>query len=227
MTVRRDLQKLSAKGLVRLLHGVAFCEKTEDGSAYDLLQELGVNAREKDMIGRRATAMIAEGDSVFIDCGSTASAMMRHLPSNMRITLACSTLNVVVEAQKKKVERLIFTGGYYHEGTETFESPEAVRLLSGIRTGKAFITASGVSMELGLTCMEQYETEIKRVAMENALTKILLVDSSKFSRVSPAFFGTWKSIDTVITDDGVPGKWKDYFKQNGIRLVIAGDETEE
>lgn len=52
MTIRRDLKELSLRGLVRLLHGVAFCEKTEDGNAYDLLQELGVNAREKDMIGR-------------------------------------------------------------------------------------------------------------------------------------------------------------------------------
>ena len=224
MTVRRDLAKMQKEGQVRLVNGVAFCPRDGEGVSYDLEQQLGVHCREKDAIGRAAAAMLVPGDSVFIDCGSTASAMLRYIPQGMDITVICSTFNVLTEARCRNIQRLVFTGGYYHPGTETFESPEAIRMLGGIRSSKAFITASGVSMELGLTCVEQYETAVKRVAMENGMKRMLLVDSSKFSRVSPAFFGTWSSIDMVVTDEGIPEEWTSFLHEKGIELKIAGQE---
>ena len=224
MTVRRDLAKMQKEGKIRLVNGVAFCPRDGEATAYDLEQQLGVHCREKDAIGRAAAAMLVPGDSVFIDCGSTASAMLRYIPHGMDITVICSTLNVLTETRRKNIQRLVFTGGYYHPGTETFESPEAIRMLGGIRSSKAFITASGVSRELGLTCVEQYETAVKQVAMENGMKRILLVDSSKFSRVSPAFFGTWSSIDAVITDEGVTEEWKAFLREQNITLIIAEQE---
>ncbi len=224
MTVRRDLAKMQQEGLIRLVNGVAFCPKDGKAVTYDLEQQLGVHGREKDAIGRAAAAMLVPGDSVFIDCGSTASAMLRYIPKGMDITVICSTLNVLTEARCRDIQRLVFTGGYYHPGTETFESPEAIRMLEGIRSSRAFITASGVSMELGLTCVEQYETAVKRVAMENGMKRILLVDSSKFSKVSPAFFGTWRSIDMVVTDEGITEEWKAFLHKQQIELKIAEQE---
>ncbi len=226
MTIRRDLAKLKKDGAVRLVNGVAFCSKGSEPFAYDLAQQLGVNCRAKDAIGRVAASLLVPGDSVFIDCGSTASAMFRYIPRDLDITIICSTFNALAEAKKKNVTRLVFTGGFYHAGTETFESPEAIEMLRGMRSSKAFITAAGASMELGLTCMEQYETAIKQVAMETGMQKILLVDSSKFSRVSPAFFGAWSSIDAVVTDEGIPDCWKDFFAERNIDLKIAEQENE-
>ena len=49
--------------------------------------------------------MLVPGDSVFIDCGSTASAMLRYIPQGMDITVICSTLNVLTEARRRNIDR--------------------------------------------------------------------------------------------------------------------------
>ena len=73
MTIRRDLAKLKKDGAVRLVNGVAFCSKGSEPFAYDLAQQLGVNCRAKDAIGRVAASLLVPGDSVYFTdmAGST------------------------------------------------------------------------------------------------------------------------------------------------------------
>ena len=109
---------------------------------------------------------------------------------------------------------------------------------------QAALLAQAVARRRGLPCAQALTREDSRAAQmtlpasgraknvegcmradERVLGKrILLVDSSKFSRVSPAFFGTWSSIDAVITDVGVPEEWKTFLREQNITLEIAEQE---
>ncbi len=224
MTIRRDLQHLREKGVINMLHGLAFRNEGTDHAYYDLQEQQWIMHNEKAAIGRVAAAMIEPLDSVFIDCGTTAASMAPNIPRGMDITVICSTLNVLLEMHKKDIEKIIFSGGYYHKSTQTFESPEALQMLGNIRASKMFVTSAGVSMELGLTCVHQYEIGLKRLGLNNAQKKILLVDSSKFGKVSSAFFGKLEQIDTVVTDSGIPDAWTRFLQDSGIELIIANTQ---
>ncbi len=221
MTVRRDLQHLRERGIINMLHGLAFGNDGTEGVFYDLHEQQRIMHNEKAAIGRVAAAMIEPSDSVYIDGGTTAAFMARNIPRGMDITVICSTINVLVEMHKKNIEKIIFSGGYYHESTQTFESPEALMMLGNIRASKAFVTSAGVSMELGLTCVHQYEIGLKRLGLNNALKKILMVDSSKFGKVSSAFFGTLAQIDTIVTDQAIPDAWINFLRDSGKEIIIA------
>jgi DeoR family deoxyribose operon repressor len=103
------------------------------------------------------------------------------------------------------------------------ESPEGIQLINRTRASKVFLSAAGVSEQLGITCANQYEIESKKAIINAALSRILLVDSSKFGKIRPALFAQLSDIDAIVTDDDIPTEWRDIIDKLKITLHIAHD----
>lgn len=227
MTIRRDISERHTDSIV-VTSGVAFYRGGGSiAESYDLILEQKAQSFEKDCIGRMAASMVEPGDVFFLDIGTTAAYMAKHLKSKIDITVVCFTMNSLLELQKKEIGTLIVSGGFYHRDTQTFESDETIAMVSNIRANKAFIVPAGISMEMGLTCINQYETRVKKICLSRASRKILLADSSKFDRVSPVHFADWDEIDMVVTDRVPSDEWKMFFEGNKIQVVVAEQKPVE
>lgn len=224
MTVRRDLEQLRLDNIVSLVHGAAIFKSdpsAKDQREYYLNLEQAVKNPEKERIGQRAAQMVQSGDVIFIDVGTTSEQMARHIPTVYPITVFCFTVNVLQEICKKKIDNLIMGGGFYHPGTQLFESPETISLIQRTRATKFFLSAAGISQELGLTCVNQYEVNVKQACIESSLQTILLADSRKFGRIRSAYFAALDKVDTVITDDGISLEWIKIMKDKGIKVLVT------
>ena len=219
MTIRRDLNRLAADNMVKLIHGGVIFNR--DQSQYYLPVEEARKTEEKIRIGKKAASLIEPHDTIIIDTGSTTEFVARSIPDNLPVTILCYALNILFDLQGKKGCTLIFAGGYYHDNTMMFESPEGVNLIKRNRANKAFISASGVSEKLGVTCSNPYEIETKKAAINSTLTKILLVDSSKYDKIQAAHFANLTDFDIVITDTGIPGSYVSLFNGLGIKLYVV------
>jgi DeoR family deoxyribose operon repressor len=116
--------------------------------------------------------------------------------------------------------KLVFPGGYFHNNTLMFESPEGIEIIKRIRANKAFISAAGVSEKLGVTCATDYEKETKKAIIDSSDVKILLIDSTKFGKVKISHFADLTDFDIIITDIGIPKKFVEIIKSLGIKLYI-------
>ena len=58
----------------------------------------------------------------------------------------------------------------------------------------------GVDVERGVSCSNFYEVPIKQKAMLGAIERHLVVDSSKFGIVRPAFFAKLDQFTSIITE---------------------------
>jgi DeoR family deoxyribose operon repressor len=223
MTIRRDLEQLQLANIVSLVHGAAIYQNEPGGQErdYHLILEKAVSSPEKERIGKAAAQLVSPGDIIIIDIGTTTEHLARHIPQNCSITVLCYTINVLFEIYKKNVEDLIMSGGYYHANTQLFESPETVNLIRQTRATKFFMSAAGVSRELGLTCVNQYETGVKRACIDSSLQKILLVDSKKFGQVRPAYFAPLDAVDMVITDKGISQEWIAVLEEMNIKVLAV------
>jgi len=194
MTIRRDLAQMQQANIVSLMHGAAIYKgkdpSSEDFNNYHVILQKAINNPEKERIGKAAAQLVKPGDTIIIDIGTTTEYLAQNIPNNIPITVICFTANVLFEIHKKNVQNIIMGGGYYHPDTQLFESPEFVQLISKTRASKFFLSAAGVSVELGLTCINQYEVGVKQSCIASSLQKILLVDSSKFGQIRPAFFSS-------------------------------------
>jgi DeoR family deoxyribose operon repressor len=225
MTIRRDLSQLQAANIVSLVHGAAIyrndAQLDVQGNDYHLVLEKAVKNPEKEHIGKAAARLVKPGDTIIIDIGTTTEHLARYITPSCPITVLCFTINILFEIYKKNVDNLIMGGGYYHTNTQLFESQEAINLIHHIRANKYFMSAAGVSSELGLTCMNQYEIGIKQACIESSLQKILLVDSSKFDQIKPSYFASLEKINTVITDNGISPDWVKIMEDRGITVQIV------
>lgn len=224
ITIRRDLYELRDRGMIHYVSGVAIYHPGGRGTGkrpYELSDEKQVNHEKKVRIGRLAASLLQPGDNIIIDTGSTTEQFARQIPGNLPMTALCYNVNIMNELLQRPQIKLLVAGGVYHRNTQMFESPEGLALINRTRATKVFLSAAGVSEHLGLTCMNQYEVEAKKAILEASLSRVLLVDSTKFDVVRPAFFAQLSAVDEVVTDGDIPRQWMEILEQQNIRLHIA------
>lgn len=225
MTIRRDLRRLAEEGILKLIPGGAILKREPspmDQQEYTLTKAQLQMTTEKIKICKRAALLIQEGDTIIIDTGSTTEHLPGFIPPDMSLTIICYCLNTLLNVYKyNKNSRIVFPGGYFHENTLMFESHEGISLIQKMRANKAFISAAGIDEKLGVTCANFHEVETKRAIIESSDVKILLADSTKFGRVTAAYFADLKEFDIVITDAGIPEKYTKTLKNLGIKCYIV------
>jgi DeoR family deoxyribose operon repressor len=224
MTVRRDLENLSQDGHVELLNGVVMLHPSQTvpvEKKYSLADASSDMIEEKERIGRMAASLVKDNDIIIIDTGSTAECLARNLPENLSITILCFTLNTLMEVYHRKNFNIIFAGGYLHRNSMMFESPEGTSLIKHTRATKAFITASGISLDLGVTCSNYYEDNVKRAILRSSQEHILLSDSSKFGKVRSTYFADLEQFGTVVTDNRLERIYEKALQEKGIKVYQA------
>lgn len=224
MTIRRDIEYLKLNNILNQTHGINYLTNSHstlnNNNQYELSTELTKYNAEKDKIGKFAATLIEPGDIIVIDSGSTTAAISKYIPENMNLTIFCYNYYTLSHLYNKQGISIIFPGGYYHHTDQMFESAEGLNLIKNHRANKLFIAASGVHEKLGITCAHNYEVLTKRAVISSSLTKILLVDSSKFGLVNAAYFAHLNEIDAIVTDSGISKEWKAIIDEAGIKLYI-------
>jgi len=225
MTIRRDLRELSRDNAVKLIHGGAILnagpEASSPASIYSLVTEETLKIDEKKRIGQKAASLIEPQDIIIIDSGSTTEYLAKFIPESMPISVICYSLNNLFEISRKKIDKIIFAGGYFHGNIMMFESQEGVELIRKNRATKAFMAARGVSDKLGVTTANQYEIEMKKAALRSSLYNILLIDSSKFGKVGSAHYADLRDFSAIITDSGISQEYREIIEKLGIQLHVV------
>lgn len=90
------------------------------------------------------------------------------------------------------------------------------------RSSKAFISANGIRIDVGVTTPGQYDIPIKRTAMANSAHTFLVADSSKCGLVRTGHFANLDDFDTVISDEGFPAEMREFLAERGVELLLPG-----
>lgn len=223
MTVRRDLDVLEKRGIIRRTHGGAVLQdpNTSVTDPYILGEQTTKNSREKNLIGIRAASLVQPHETIFLDSGSTTPFIAKHLNPDLPLTVLCYTLTNALEFYPRKNANLILLGGFFHRDSNIFHSVENRALISKTRADIAFISTGGLDAELGLTTYFYYEADIKREMIRSARQIVLVTDSTKFGKISVTHFAGLDEIDTIITDSGISEKDRKALADRGIELLIA------
>lgn len=225
MTIRRDLAILEKESIVHSVYGAAIYNPDHKYSSLDFSYEVSSEKTKKDnektSIGAFAASLIQPGDLIVIDTGSTTEMLATSIPSDMNATVLCYNANILNSLRTNENLSLLFSGGTYHPNTQMVESQEGISLIKSMRFNKAFISAAGMHSTLGVTCVYPYEVATKKAIMESSLEKILLIDSTKFGQVKPAFFANIQDFDVIITDTNIPNDWINEINRYELTLIMV------
>ncbi len=226
MTVRRDAKELADQGSVRLVYGgIASLYSEAHSAAYVAQAEQSEHTAEKRGIAEAACQFIAPGDVIFLDSGTTIQQFAELFPTDVQYTLICYSLNTLNIITKLENCTVIAPGGVFSPRSLVFSGPDTVNVIRKYRANKAFLGATGYEMKHGLTCSYVEDAPLKQAVMDSSVEKILLMDSSKFGKVSTCNFADIGDFSAVITDSGISNEYAQHIRSHGARLlVVGGDE---
>jgi DeoR/GlpR family transcriptional regulator of sugar metabolism len=219
MTIRRDLSLLDKQGKIKRVHGGARILRRLDNSAQLQAQ---VNTPFKQAIAEAAADFVQDGETIFIDAGSTmlelAHALQARQFKQLRVVTHAVAIAAALTSDNITVVQL---GGEIYRSTGAVVGQQAQRLLEASRFERCFIAAAAFNEDFGISDKHLPEIEIKRTALQHSSWTALCVDSSKWNQQSMLRIAAVRDIQCVITDSHLPQSARDYLEQRGLQTVLA------
>lgn len=221
-TVRRDIVELLSRGNISKVYG---------GVSSNLLNRpVGLSVRErknsnaKQLIGQLASRLVVNGASIFLDSGSTTPNLLRHLSERSGVTVITHSLTALYEASTFSNLNIIALGGVYAPATSSFTGISTLEALSCLSIETIFISATGVTIENGLTNSTYLEAEIKRSVVQRGNRVVLLADQSKFGHSAVISFCSFEHLYAIVTDCLPPKPYLEAIERYNIKLICPGRE---
>lgn len=223
MTVRRYLDRLEEKELIKRTHGGAFAGQEMIEVDYRIRET--VRRAEKEAIGRTAFSLIQPGESVFIDAGTTPAYLAYAIDDTKRITVVTNSLAVARALENKTNVQCLLLGGTVHGTTHSLVGPLAEDAISQFRFNKAFLGTSAIDLTQGLSQSNFEEIPVKKMAARQAMRVIVLADSSKFNMHVTFLFLPTSAVHTVVTDTGIADADRLLLQEKGIEVLTTSAAT--
>lgn len=203
VTIRQDLNTLSSAGLIVRTHGGAvYIENNNAELSFPLRRQK--KKREKETIAETAAEFVKDGEVIYLDSSSTASFMVPYLAEKHEITVITNNMETAYQLSKLPQVSIILSGGMVRKETFSLVDAPLSCVLPEGNISKAFLGAWGLSLKEGLTDVSLKEIAVKRDALLRAKRVFVLIDSTKWGRVSFKNFAGFNEVDIIITDTEAP-----------------------
>ncbi len=216
-TIRRDLTLLEEGKFLKRVHGGAarLRGKLQEPS---MTEKSAKNLQEKRQIAQYAASLIEEGDSIYLDAGSTIMEMIAYLPAK-DIVVVTNGLMHLPHLLERNIETYVI-GGYAKPKTNAIIGRGALASLEQYRFDKCFLGVNGVHPHSGYTTPDQEEAMIKQKALSLARETFVLADDTKFSEIGFAKIADLHEavIITNTIDEDIEGQ---YLSKTSIKVVTS------
>ncbi|HTX73048.1 MAG TPA: DeoR/GlpR family DNA-binding transcription regulator [Rectinemataceae bacterium] len=222
VTVRKDLDYLESEGIIVRTHGGAMM--AEDQRAFRPVgMREGLRQPEKDAIAAAAREFIAEGDTIFLDAGTTCRSIARMV-RGMSLQVVTTSLDVIEELAEAEGISLFCPGGTLRRESRCFIGPAAIEAMQNIQVQSCFIGATGFTNGGCFATQNANEAQIKRQALRISKRRIIAADSSKYGVSAFSIYARPGDVDLLITD----GRFADsaLLLTLGIEVILAPAEGE-
>jgi DeoR family transcriptional regulator, aga operon transcriptional repressor len=222
VTIRNDLSQLEKKGvLIRARGGAIKIEQSFADHDYQLSDKQKKHHLEKVEIGKRASSLIEENNTIIIDSGSTTFELAKNLKKFNDLTVITNALNVATVLAEYNNIHVIVPGGMLKKNSLSLVGILAEKGFKDYFCDKLFLGVDGFDLDFGISTPDPEEAHLNQVMIEISKEVIVVTDSSKFHRRGFAFIAPANKITTVVTDKNILAEHKIKLQNLGVKVIIA------
>lgn len=215
-TIRRDLNTLSAEGLLRRVRGGGSVEADE--MPFQLVATQSSPAKER--IAARAAELVSDGDVVVLDIGTTTALIARHLRGKA-VTVITSSIAVLDELRFDENIELILLGGVLRRSYHSLVGSLTEDALSQLRATISFLGTSGIQEDGTVMDSTGIEVPVKRAILASSPRTVLVADDSKFPGSGILSVCLPTRISTLVTSADARHPTLEVFRQAGSTVILA------
>lgn len=220
VTIRSDLDALEAEGYLTRVQGGA----VRNQKAPVLPQLTGrerENAEEKRIIAHCVAALVRDGDTLFLNSGTTMQFVAKALRVRKNLNIVTNSLNVAAELGNLPGFRVILLGGEINAHYSFTYGSDAQEQLSHYQADWAVMSLDGIDSQAGLTTYHAEEATINRMMILRAKQLVVAADHTKVGRAGFFRFHPLGEEITLVTDVQVPQIAMEALERQNVKIIVA------
>jgi DeoR family glycerol-3-phosphate regulon repressor len=218
-TIRRNVRRMEAAGLVRKVHGGVHLR---DGLAEPpFAQRFAEHPAAKQRIARHLAHLIRDGESLFLDTGSTTAYVAQALRQRQGLLVVTNSLGVAQALAGSGSNRVFMAGGELRGHDGGAFGAEALAFVRQFRVRHAILSVAAIEPEGGFMLQDLREAEFSRQIIDCADQAIVAADAAKFTRRAPIRLIEAERIALLVTDAAPPSGTAAALAAAGVQVEIA------
>jgi DeoR/GlpR family transcriptional regulator of sugar metabolism len=216
-SIRRDLRELAGNGLCKRVYGGALLITR----AAPLEERRGEHVERKRTLATMAASLVSRGQILFIDAGSTNSAIAAALPEGHDLTVVTNAPDVALALIGRPGFDVIAIGGRIEPKIGGAIGSIALRQIQGIRADLCFPGVCAADAETGLWTYDAEEVVLKRTMIEASGETVLVATREKLIIAATHHTVPARSITHLVVERGTDAAIVEAWRAAGTSVYIA------
>lgn len=218
MTLRTDLKSLDeAKRIVRV-HGGAKSVEVVLGTDDYLGRRTVRNVEEKECIARKALALIKPNTTIYLDSGSTTTALAKIWPDQPNFIFT-SSMTCVMELSRLSYPTVFVLGGELNKFSMSACGVKAIEAVKSVSFDLAILGVTSYCADTGFSCGVLMESYLKQAVLQQSAERMVLMDSSKTDKKSTFHICGLDAVSTVLSDENISKDFRLQCEKAGVHLL--------
>lgn len=216
VTIRKDLDALESRGIIKREHGFALLCSMDDING-----RIAYHYEEKRKIAQKASEMVQNGDTIMIESGSCCALLADALANTKKdLTIITNSAFIAGYIRGKANFQIVLLGGIYQQDAQVMVGPMVQQCVENFFVDLFFIGTDGYNSRIGFTNRDQMRAQAVRDMARQADNVIVLTESDKFAKNSIVPLNLKTPIKAVITDVNISDTMKAELESHNITVII-------
>jgi DeoR family galactitol utilization operon repressor len=156
-----------------------------------------------------------------IEAGTTTALVARFLVGRRNVRVVTNSALVIPYARANPGIQLTVLGGAFRPETEAIVGPVALEELDGFHARLAFVGTDGFTAQTGLSSRFPEAAAVLKKMIERSESTVLVADSSKYGHVGFVTITPVTTVDTLISDSGLPEEAQKELTEAGVQIELV------
>ncbi|MFE7977045.1 DeoR/GlpR family DNA-binding transcription regulator [Streptomyces shenzhenensis] len=219
-TVRRDLERLEAEGVLRRVHGGAHLIGAPHGEPATFEALVDEGAAEKDAIAAAAAALVQDRQVVVLDIGTTTVRIAERLRGRA-VTVITNSLAVLDVLREDEAVDLVMLGGSLNRRYHALSGPLAEDALASVSGDIAFLSCSGVRPDGSVVDDMGQEAVVKRAMVRRVSSVVLVATAVKFPGTGSMRVCSTTDVARIVTSASLDEPALELARREGVEVITA------
>ena len=218
-TIRRNVRPLIKKNLLERVHGGVVLPENSDQEKPFKGRMLS-NASEKEVIAELVAELIADGDSLMIDTGSTTAFIARALRGHKALTVVTNCTEIARTLATQPENHVHLAGGELRLDDSAIYGSSAINFVRQFHVQYAILSIAAISLQGQFMDHHLIEAEFSRAMIDQAQKVIVVADSTKFATRAFVEVCSLQQVDMLVCDSVPPEALLDRLEQADIKIIM-------
>ncbi|MBE7179069.1 MAG: DeoR/GlpR transcriptional regulator, partial [Mucilaginibacter polytrichastri] len=215
-TVRRDIKELSQQGLLKAVRGGAV---PHSPTPFHFRDRMLLDSDNKILIAKKALKFLEDGQEVIFDGGTTALAIARMLPPELKITVITSSFPIANALEDHPNTEVLFAGGRLFKPSFVTLGSSVNKFFEGFQADICFLGICSIHPTLGVTTSHFEEAEAKKAMINGANQVIALSSLEKMGTVESFRIGKTQMVNVIASETDPDDELFKPYKSLGIQVI--------